>query len=150
MSVPKPGKYTATSDAAQYEFTIESANPDIGDIRGTYQTNNSRIGEFEAALGEYDDTGIQPERSSSYSWVARVEGGVRINQPPFLIRIVATAHRTDGDKFKKCQHTWTGIYFSDDTIRMNGTECYLELDAEGNPTKETDAFDIAVLTFKLS
>src|SRR5262245_10504379 len=114
--VPKLGVYTATAKdgVAQYKITIKSANPELGDIRGEYWTKISLMDEWKSPLGDYPNGGsrIQPERSSSYSWIARDEGGVRINNAPFLIRIVGTASQSspDGKEYKKCQHSWTGIY----------------------------------------
>ncbi|HKQ91546.1 MAG TPA: hypothetical protein VJZ77_12730 [Blastocatellia bacterium] len=155
--VPKLGVYTATDEngVVQYKITIKCANPEIGDIRGEYWTKGSLMGEWSSPLGDYPDGGshISAERSSSYSWIARVEGGTRINYAPFLIRIIGTASKSEGkeDKkeYKKCQHSWTGIYRSDDSIKMSGTQCYVVFDNSGNPT-EQDANNLPEVIFKLS
>jgi hypothetical protein len=136
MAVPKQGTYKAfdpnNPEDLLFQFHIDEANPNIGDIRGQYWTKGSLMGTWESELGDYPGPDIQPERSSSYSWVARAEKGVRINQPPFLIRIVGTASKTldhDGRAvFAKCQHSWTGVYDGNDVVQMMGTQCYFEFD----------------------
>lgn len=151
MSVPKLGTYTAIEQGiVQYKFTIESADPEPGDIRGKYWTKGSLMGEWDSPLGDYPaDRPPQPERSSSYSWLAPAEHEWRINQPPFLIRIVGTASKADGDGYQTCQHSWTGVYHSDDTILMSGTECYIVFDADRRVAKQ-EVISLPDLTFKLS
>jgi hypothetical protein len=68
---------------------------------------------------------IQSERSSSYSWIARTGGGVRINEPPFLIRIVGTTSRMIDQNQYHCQHSWAGTYFPDGTVHMGGAEIFI-------------------------
>ena len=148
-TVPRPGTYNGfTSDGIQFSFLIETANPEPGDIRGTYWTKGSQIGQWKSSLGDYPGGLVQSERSSSYSWVARADKGVRINQPPFLMRIVGTASITDGNLFKKCQHSWTGIYGLDDTVEMMGTECYLEFNAQTGASS-TNVRILPAATFKM-
>jgi hypothetical protein len=153
LTVPKPGTYRATDGAAEYRFTIDKdnpPNPDIGDIRGTYWTHGSEMGEWESKLGDYPGKDIQPERSSSYSWLAEAEHEPRLNQPPFLIRIVGTTSRTDGTEYKHCQHTWTGVYLADDSIRMSGTECYVTFTDGQERLSAVHVINLPQLTFKLS
>jgi hypothetical protein len=149
-TVPKLGTYKGfTSNGVQFSFLIETANPEPGDIRGTYWTKGSLIGEWESSLGYYPGGLVASERSSSYSWVARVANGVWLNQPPFLMRIVSTASKTEGNLFKKSQHSWTGIYGLDDTVEMMGTECYLEFNLQTGACTNTTVLSLPASTFKM-
>jgi hypothetical protein len=60
MAVPKIGTYRAIdSYEGQYSFTVESARPGPGEIRGRYWTKGSRIGEFSSLLGDYPGDLVQ-------------------------------------------------------------------------------------------
>jgi hypothetical protein len=147
--IPKQGTYQAPN-SSDYQFHISHANPQPGDIRGTYTTNNSLAGEpWTSDLGDYSGDFVQPERSSSYSWVARTEGGVRVAEPPFLIRIIGTKSQKNKDdqKFWHCQQSWTGTYLQGDVIEMGGTETYLESN-DGGATWTTTVRFMGPLQFK--
>jgi hypothetical protein len=159
MPVPKLGTYQAVDPnnpgIVQYKFEIKEANPDIGEIRGMYWTEGSRMGKWSSHLGDYPGNAVQWERSSSYSWIARTENGVRINEPPFLLRIVGTSSMTapagSRTTFKKCQHSWTGIYHPGGLVRMSGTECYFEFDGEtGAATTEPVVLSLPLVDFEFT